>query len=74
MDSSQWDNPLLPLSLGMHQTPSLFAEMGAVQEVVVWSLLLPDLRTSMASCWELLRTHCRPIEPESAFSKLPGDL
>ena len=55
MDSSQRDNPLLPLSLCMHQTPSFFAEVGAVQEVVVWSLLLPDLRTSMASCWKLVR-------------------
>lgn len=54
MDSSQWDNPL-PLSLCMHQTPRLFAETGAVQEVVVWSLLLPDPRTIMASCWELVR-------------------
>ena len=54
MDSSQRDNPL-PLSLCMHQAPRLFAETGTVQEVVVWSLLLPDPRTIMAPCWELVR-------------------
>lgn len=60
--------------------PKVFAEIGAVQEVVVWVLLLQGLRTSSivspGSFVEMqsLRSHGRLNELESAFSKLPGDL
>lgn len=58
----------------------LFAKTDAVVEVMVQDLLLQDLKTisivSPESFLEMqsLRSHCRPVELESAFNKLPGDL
>lgn len=46
----------ITLIFPFHPASQPYAEMGAVQEVGVWSLLLPGLRTSsMASCGERVR-------------------